>query len=122
MNESRYAVDRIEVNGIETYVLRNEVTKAEARLATSLGNNCYSFGILVNDEWIDLIDPPPNLETLRKEPTKYGVPILFPFPNRIRGGKFTFEGSDHPYAHITSKQRALMPVSLFWNRGQHFLA
>jgi hypothetical protein len=46
MNESRYAVDRIEVNGIETYVLRNE--------ATSLGNNCYSFGILVNDEWIDL--------------------------------------------------------------------
>jgi hypothetical protein len=54
MNESRYAVDRIEVNGIETYVLRNEVTKAEARLATSLGNNCYSFGILVNDEWIDL--------------------------------------------------------------------
>ena len=97
MNESRYAVDRIEVNGIETYVLRNEVTKAEARLATSLGNNCYSFGILVNDEWIDLIDPPPDLETLKDEPTKYGVPILFPFPNRIRGGKFTFEGKEYTF-------------------------
>ena len=89
MNESRYAVDRIEVNGIETYVLRNE--------ATSLGNNCYSFGILVNDEWIGLIDPPPDLETLKDEPTKYGVPILFPFPNRIRGGKFTFEGKEYTF-------------------------
>ena len=97
MNESRYTVDRIEVGGIESYILQDDTTKAEARIATSLGNNCYSFGIPVNDEWIDLIDSPPNLETLRDEPTRYGNPILFPFPNRIRGGKFTFEGKEYTF-------------------------
>ena len=95
MNESRYVVDRVEVGGIETYVLQDNATKAEARIATSLGNNCYSFGVPVNDGWIDLIDPPPNLEMLKDEPTRYGNPILFPFPNRICGGKFTFEGKEY---------------------------
>lgn len=97
MNQSRYTVDRIEVNDIETYALRDDATKAEARIATSLGNNCYSFGMPVNGEWIDLIDPPPDLETLKNEPTRYGNPILFPFPNRIRGGKFTFEGKEYTF-------------------------
>ncbi len=97
MNDSRYVVDRIEVNGIETYVLRDNTTKAEAKIATSLGNNCYSFGIPANGEWIDLIDPPPDLETLKNEPTKYGNPILFPFPNRIRGGRFAFEGKEYSF-------------------------
>lgn len=97
MNESRYGVDRIEVDGIEAYSLRDETTKAEARIATSLGNNCYSFGIPANDEWIDLIDPPPDLGTLKDEPTRYGNPILFPFPNRIRGGEFTFEGKQYTF-------------------------
>jgi aldose 1-epimerase len=97
MNESRYVVDRIEVDDIETYVLRDKATKAEARIATNLGNNCYSFGIPVNGEWIDLIDPPPDLETLKNEPTRYGNPILFPFPNRIRGGKFSFAGTEYTF-------------------------
>lgn len=97
MNASRYVVDRIEVDGIEAYILRDNTTKAEARIATSLGNNCYSFGIPVNGEWIDLIDPPPDLETLKNEPTRYGNPILFPFPNRIREGKFTFEGKEYTF-------------------------
>ncbi len=97
MNESRYVVDRIEVDDIETYVLRDEATKAEARIATTLGNNCYNFGIPVNGEWIDLIDPPPDLETLKNEPTRYGNPILFPFPNRIREGKFSFEGTEYTF-------------------------
>ena len=97
MNESRYVVNRIEVDGIETYALRDDTTKAEARISTSLGNNCYSFGVPVNGEWIDLIDPPPDLETLKDEPTKYGNPILFPFPNRIREGKFTFEGKGYTF-------------------------
>ncbi len=97
MNASRYVVDQIEVDDIETYVLRDDTTKAEARIATNLGNNCYSFGIPVNGEWIDLIDPPPDLETLKNEPTKYGNPILFPFPNRIREGKFSFGGKEYTF-------------------------
>ncbi len=97
MNQSRYAVDLTEIDGIEVYVLRDDATKAEARITPSLGNNCYSFGLPVNGEWIDLLDPPPDLDTLKAQPTRYGNPILFPFPNRIREGKFTFDGKAYTF-------------------------
>ena len=97
MSQSRYATDRIEVDGVEVYVLRDSDARAKAKIAPSLGNNCYSFGLSVNDEWINLIDPPPDLETLKDRPTAYGNPILFPFPNRIREGKFTFEGKTYTF-------------------------
>lgn len=97
MNPARYAVDRVEIDGVEVYVLRDSTTKAEAKIAPSLGNNCYSFGLSIKEEWINLLDPPPDLETLKKCPTAYGNPILFPFPNRIRGGKFSFEGKEYTF-------------------------
>jgi len=33
-------------------------------------------------------------EEVAKKPTSYGIPILFPFPNRVRDGRFTFEGRE----------------------------
>ncbi len=38
-----------------------------------------------------VLEPAPFDEIARK-PTSYGIPILFPFPNRIRDGRFSFEG------------------------------
>jgi aldose 1-epimerase len=40
-----------------------------------------------------VLDPAPFDEIARK-PTSYGIPILFPFPNRIRDGRFSFEGRE----------------------------
>lgn len=97
MKKSAYSVDRIKVDGVEVYVLRDSTTQAEAKIAPSLGNNCYRFGLPVDGESIDVLDPPPDLDTLRNRPTAYGNPILFPFPNRIREGKFTFEGKVYTF-------------------------
>ena len=99
MNDSRYRTEQIEVDGVTVYVLKDSATQATAKIIPSLGNNCYSFGVvsIVDDQWIDLIDPPPDLETLKNRPTAYGNPILFPFPNRIRGGVFTFEGKTYQF-------------------------
>ena len=44
-----------------------------------------------------LIDEPPDLATLQERPTAYGNPILFPFPNRIRDGSWTFEGVTYQF-------------------------
>ena len=46
---------------------------------------------------MDVIESPPDLATLKERPTAYGNPILFPFPNRIRGGTFTFEGETYQF-------------------------
>lgn len=98
MNDSRYRTEQIEVDGATVYVLKDSATQATAKIIPSLGNNCYSFGLIgVDGQWIDLIDPPPDLETLKNRPTAYGNPILFPFPNRIRGGVFTFEGKTYQF-------------------------
>lgn len=40
-----------------------------------------------------VLEPAPFDEIARK-PTSYGIPILFPFPNRIRDGRFSFEGRE----------------------------
>jgi galactose mutarotase-like enzyme len=56
-----------------------------------LGNNCYIFKVADGDTWMDVIELPLDLATLKECPTAYGNPILFPFPNRSRGSTFTFE-------------------------------
>ena len=70
---------------------------AAASIVPELGNNCYTFKVADGDRWMDVIESPPDLATLKERPTAYGNPILFPFPNRIRGGTFTFEGETYQF-------------------------
>ena len=70
---------------------------AAAEIVPELGNNCYTFKVADGDRWMDVIESPPDLATLKERPTTYGNPILFPFPNRIRGGTFTFEGETYQF-------------------------
>ena len=70
---------------------------ATARIVPELGNNCDIFKVADGDRWMNVIESPPNLVTLKERPTAYGNPILFPFPNRIRGGTFTFEGETYQF-------------------------
>ncbi len=71
--------------------------KAIAKIVPELGNNCYSFRIADGNTSLNIIDEPPDLETLKQRPTAYGNPILFPFPNRIRDGKWEFEGKTYQF-------------------------
>lgn len=70
---------------------------AAAEIVPDLGNNCYIFKVADGERWMDVIESPPDLATLKERPTAYGNPILFPFPNRIRGGTFTFEGETYQF-------------------------
>lgn len=56
----------------------------------ALGFN--AFGWTVNG--IDILDCDPSFFKIEK-PTRSGWPILFPFPNRIRAGRFTHVGRDY---------------------------
>ena len=71
--------------------------KAIAEIVPALGNNCYVFKVADGETWINLIDSPPDLATLEERPTAYGNPILFPFPNRIRNGRWQFEGETYQF-------------------------
>lgn len=68
----------------------DESSGAEAVIAPHLGFNCVSFRALVDGETVDVIDSPEDVLGGGYRPSGFGVPILFPFPNRIREGKFAW--------------------------------
>lgn len=83
-------------HGYDIYSIEQQ-GKAVAEIVPELGNNCYAFRVSDGDFWYHVIDSPPDLETLEQRPTAYGNPILFPFPNRIRNGKWEFEGKSYQF-------------------------
>ena len=97
MERATYSTEVKAVDGFQVHVLRQD-QKAVAEIAPGLGNNCFAFRVAAagvgsdGDQWLHLIDAPPDLTTLQQQPDIYGIPILFPFPNRIRGGTWHFEG------------------------------
>ncbi|MFL6207980.1 MAG: aldose 1-epimerase [Pyrinomonadaceae bacterium] len=80
-----YTVDTEQRAGIEVFTLRAP-DGSTAEIAPALGCNCFAFKTDV-----PILEPVPFAE-FRQKPTSYGIPILFPFPNRIKDGRFTFEG------------------------------
>ncbi len=97
MPSSRYSVTKDEQEGMSVYILKDQESGCEARVVPEFGSNCFRYGFNVDGEWIDVLDSPPRLAVLKERASGYGIPILFPFPNRIREGKFTFEGQEYQF-------------------------
>ena len=95
MAEQTYSVSEEPFEGATVTVLRDGSGGREARVLPSVGNNCVAFRVRKGGETVDLIYTPPDPETLQGRPSGYGVPILFPWPNRIDGGRFVFNGEDY---------------------------
>ena len=64
----------------------------------ALGFNCFSWQAVVAGRTLDLLYADPNLFSECKG-TRSGIPILFPFPNRIRGGHFQWDGKEYQLPH-----------------------
>jgi aldose 1-epimerase len=75
------------------YVLQHGAD-AWAEVWPALGFNCIRWQVKKGDETLDLLYDDPDLFSDGR-PTRSGIPILFPFPNRIRGGRFTWAGKDY---------------------------
>jgi aldose 1-epimerase len=73
---------------------------AIAEVLPALGCNCVRWQIGGRD----LLYCPP-LDELAQRPTRGGIPILFPFPNRIRDGRFAWEGREYELAKNDSTQQ-----------------
>lgn len=69
--------------------------RSRAAIAVEFGFNVYEFQAHAGDRVIDVIDTLPTFLDGGRRPTHSGLPILFPFPNRIRGGKFHWDGVDY---------------------------
>lgn len=63
-----------------------------AEILASRGLNCFRFQGRVNDRPVEILHHAPDFAQGSAAPSGSGIPILFPFPNRIRSGRFEFAG------------------------------
>ncbi|MBI3974252.1 MAG: aldose 1-epimerase [Chloroflexi bacterium] len=101
---SRYTVESTQREGEAIVVLRDTATRATAQVWPGWGNNCFAAtlaapgaarearGPAPDGRLVTVIEAPPSLDEIRRRPSWWGVPLLFPFPSRISGGAYEFEG------------------------------
>lgn len=76
-------------------LLKDSRSNATAKIAAELGFNCYEFIAPVAGELVDVIDAAPDFIEGKASFSGHGIPLLFPFPNRIKGARFTWKGKDY---------------------------
>jgi aldose 1-epimerase len=80
-------------------VLIDEMAPARVWIDPAAGNNVYRFQVQPAGatEPVDVLVPPAPAAGAAGGTTGYaaGNPILFPFPNRVQGGTFTFDGQTY---------------------------
>ena len=69
-----------------------------ARILVGLGFNCFSWRPVLADGPREMLWAEPEFERGDKRPSGSGIPLLFPFPGRIGGARFTFQGKDYQLA------------------------
>jgi aldose 1-epimerase len=74
------------------HVLEDAKAGSSARILAEYGFNCYSFRCRVAGRERELMRSDDHFADQPSRASGNGTPILFPFPNRIRGGRFDFGG------------------------------
>lgn len=88
------------MNLVTTCHHRVEVVKlqqegiSEATVIPAFGGNLIEFSIYKNSQPIPVVELA-DFSTLLQNFKSRGSPILFPFPNRVKDGKFEFEGKEY---------------------------
>ena len=75
--------------------ITDHLSGSTARIAPELGFNCFEFRAVVGGKVVDVLDAVPDFERGGQRPSGSGIPILFPFPNRIRAGRFAWKGQEY---------------------------
>ncbi|NQV24909.1 MAG: aldose 1-epimerase [Rhodopirellula sp.] len=66
-----------------------------ARISVDRGFNCFEFKADIDGRVVDVIDSQAGFADGAGRVSGNGIPLLFPFPNRIKGGNFSWAGKDY---------------------------
>ena len=90
-----HRIDNEQVGGREVIRLRDEATGSSASVLPSVGFNLFGLELPVAGRVRPIVATEAGWVENPLKPTRQGVPILFPFPNRIAGAQYTFEGREY---------------------------
>lgn len=66
-----------------------------ARIALEHGFNCFEFLADVGPSTVSVIDTLEGFAETGERPSGSGIPILFPYPNRITKGRYSWDGQEY---------------------------
>ena len=92
---ARYSVEKGHWTGEPILTLHDRESGAEATITPGLGANCVAWAVTQNGQRIEVLETPPNADDLRTRRFRAGIPVLWPFPGRVREAQYTFAG--HTY-------------------------
>jgi aldose 1-epimerase len=76
----------------------HQITAADGRSVAwycpEIGGTVVAYAVYAGDRWVQVLDIG-GPAALRGTPSRYGLPILFPFPGGMRGGKYQWGGREH---------------------------
>jgi aldose 1-epimerase len=81
--------------GRTIYHLRDDDTGARASILPSYGFNLFDLRLPAAGEVRPILEAAEDWADAPRNPGRNGTPVLFPFPNRIRDGRFTFQGKSY---------------------------
>jgi aldose 1-epimerase len=80
----------------EVVTIRDAASGALAQILVSQGFNCFRLTAIVNGRPVEVIYAPPDFAEGAGRPSRGGIPLMFPFPGRIPGTSFNWEGKTYP--------------------------
>jgi aldose 1-epimerase len=89
-------------------LLKEEGTGTEIAILPAYGASLHAFRIRQGDRVFNVIDHYEDLATVQREMGKsFKSPKLSPFPCRIAGGIYDFEGATHTFSNLFSDGNAI---------------
>ncbi len=76
--------------------IHEQLSGSSAKISIDRGFNCFEFkAVLPNKDVVSVLEAPSDFAEGSYHPAHYGIPLLFPFPNRIRAGHYSWNGKDY---------------------------
>lgn len=95
----RFSKDEGNLHGRSFQVLMDRETGASAWILSSFGANCLQLSLSPGEgrPAVPVIDDIGHVDKLAQTPSRYGIPILFPWASDLARGGFHFKGKDFQY-------------------------
>lgn len=105
---NRFSVRSAEREGEHFRQLRDDQTGAFATIWPAFGNNCIEASLPAPDgQLIPVLLAPEHVDQVRERPSWWGIPLLFPWPGRIPGGAYAFEGQTYHLPVLDAEGNAI---------------
>lgn len=90
-----HRVSNSDAGGRTVYRLHDDESGASAAILPSYGFNLFDLRLPAAGAVRPVVWAEPGWESNPQKPARNGIPVLFPFPNRIKDAQFEFEGRSY---------------------------